>query len=450
MGINIFVVFFVAKKVSISDFGSFSLAFIFSSLGILLLDYGFNLKSLILSGKKEQEINRNLSLMVSGKIIVSLASLIFFIPFLLFNTYDDITNKIIAILVFSAIPASFGNFYLNSFKIVNRFDKEAIGYIIQGGLLFVLLFINEFFGKNDIIYFAYILALIRVVYFLYSVLVFNKSFSTTLKLEISKVFTILKNATPYAIHLILGASIIYIDTFILSLLSSIEDVGLYQAGMRIIMASMLIAVIISDAFIPEISGLLQKREEVKLKLAKLFEFVMFFSFLAIATVFFYDRTIIQLLFSEEYLVLENFTIYILSIMFLRYIGIVPGIILTCYGRQDLRAKAVIVSVIFSIMFNLILIPVMGIKGAFLSSLAAHIVLNIIYVFGSLRIQGFIKLEKNHFFLLLLFVLNVLLQKLLFRDILFDLILTAIINLILLGIYYKGRMLIGLLPFYNKL
>ena len=62
--INVFVIFYIAKMVSISDFGSFSLAFIIASITTLCLDYGFNLKGLVLTNKKKEEINDELSSMI--------------------------------------------------------------------------------------------------------------------------------------------------------------------------------------------------------------------------------------------------------------------------------------------------------------------------------------------------------------------------------------------------
>jgi len=378
--INVFVIFYIAKKVSVLEFGSFSVAFIMASMTTLCLDYGFNLKGLVLSSKKKEEVNKELSSMIFSKIIISVIIIIAFGLFFLFSQYDVTTNKVIAILVISAIPTSFGNFYLNNFKIVNRFDKEAIGYIIQGSILLFALGFNHWYGKNDIVYYATILLIARIAYVLFGFLAFRNSFFKSISFDFNNAMIAIKTSTPYGIHLILGASIIYIDTFILSFLSSLEKVGLYQAGMRIIMASMLIAVIISDAFIPNISKIFNNKRIVSKKLSTLFEFILLFSGLTIITIFSYKKTIILLLFSQDYLVLESFIVLILLIILLRYIGIVPGIILTSYGKQIIRARAVVISIFISIILNFILIPIYGIKGAFLASLSAHIVLNIIYVY----------------------------------------------------------------------
>jgi len=432
---NVFVIFYIAKMVSVVDFGSFSLAFIIASITTLCLDYGFNLKGLVLTSKNKEEINEELSSMIFSKIIITIIVVFCFLLFLLLSKYNATTNKVIVILAISAIPTSFGNFYLNNFKIINKFEKEAIGYIIQGFFLLSLLGLNHFYGSENIIYYSIILLVTRVVYMIFGFFAFRKFFFKQVVFNFKKSIITIKKASPYGVHLILGASIVYIDTFILSILSTLENVGLYQAGMRIIMASMLIAVIISDAFIPEISKRVENRSVVSKKMSKLFEFIIFFSSLTLTTIFFYKKTIILLLFSQEYLVLETSIVLILLIILLRYIGIVPGIILTSFGKQIIRARAVVISIIFSVSLNFILIPIYGIKGAFLASFVAHIVLNIIYVYYA---------HKTIFFtnkiavlpLISIFLINSILQLVFFSDSRMFLVITIILNTLLVAGYFS--------------
>tara|TARA_R110002073_G_scaffold129173_1_gene275485 strand:+ start:4218 stop:5597 length:1380 start_codon:yes stop_codon:yes gene_type:complete len=432
--INVFVIFYIAKMVSVSDFGSFTLAFIVASITTLCLDYGFNLKGLVLSSKTKDEVNEELSSMIFSKIIIAGIAVLVFGLFFLLSKYDATTNKVIAVLAVSAIPTSFGNFYLNNFKIVNRFDKEAVGYIIQGTILLFLLGFNHFYGQNDIFYYAIILLIARIAYMIFGFFAFRKGFFKSFTFNFKKAMVAIKTATPFGVHLILGASIIYIDTFILSFLSTLENVGLYQGGMRIIMASMLITVIISDAFIPEISRVYQNKPVISKKLSNLFQFILFFSGLTLITIYFYKKTIILILFSKEYLVLEHFIVLIILIILLRYIGIVPGIILTSLGKQIVRARAVVVSIIFSIILNFIFIPIYGIKGAFIASFISHIILNLIYVFFAMRMINFTKGISIHF-IIITFVVYYVLQQLFFSDNRMFFIFTIVLNVIILGVYY---------------
>ena len=114
--LNIFIVFYVAKKVSVSDFGSFTIAFIFSAIAILFLDYGFNLRSLILSGSEDRNVVEELWSMLYSKVFLVLLIIPAAAIFYVITPYDVITNELIFILVVSSIPNSFGNYFLNVTK----------------------------------------------------------------------------------------------------------------------------------------------------------------------------------------------------------------------------------------------------------------------------------------------------------------------------------------------
>ena len=434
--LNIFVVFYIAKKVSVSDFGVFSIAFIISSLVTLCLDYGFNLKALQLTSKDSSQINQELSSMFLGKIIIMFVLIFCLFGFLVFSQYSYNTKLIILILALSSLPNSFGIFFLNNFKIINRFDKEAFGYLIQGSALVICLIIMEIYNSNNLIHYALILFIARVSFFLFGLFSFLYSQSFTLYIQgLNKAIISLRTASSYATHLILGALIIYIDTFILSFLTNFHDVGIYQSGMRIIMAALLVTVIISDAFIPEISRIFNEKIIVAKRLTQLFDSILVFSFLVVMTLLFYYESIVLILFSEEYLVLGEYIIYIISIIFLRYIGVVPGIILTSGNKQEIRAKAVVYSILCSILLNFALIPILGIEGAFISSLISHILLNTIYIFYAVQMVSFHKTISFVFIFLLLVIFSII-HSFIFSDTKNFLFLSILINIFSLFVYYQ--------------
>lgn len=434
--LNIFVIFYIAKKVAVSDFGIFSIAFIISSLITLCLDYGFNLKALKLTSSNRNQINKELSSMFLAKVIIMFVLIFCLIGFLSFSQYNYNTKLIIFILGISSLPNSFGIFFLNNFKIINRFNKEALGYLVQGSVLVVCLGVMEIYNSNSLIHYSLILLLARTFFFLFGLLSFLYSSYFKLYFQtFNDAIMSLKTASSYATHLILGALIVYIDTFILSFLTNFHDVGIYQSGMRIIMAALLVTVIVSDAFIPEISRIFKQKTVVAQKLAQLFDFILVFSFLIVVTLLFYYESIILLLFSEEYLILGKYIFYMVAIIFLRYIGVVPGIILTSGNKQEVRAKAVVYSILCSILLNFILIPRLGIEGAFIASLISHILLNAIYIFYAVRMVKFHKRLSLLFISLMLIILSSV-HILFFHDANNFLFLSILINIFSLFVYYQ--------------
>lgn len=382
--INLVVVFYVAKQVSLAAFGEFILAFSYATILTMVFDYGFNLQSLILN-PNDGRINATLNSMVGGKIVLICAMIpVIAAGFLIGEPSKDFM-VIFSLLTLSSICTSFGNFFLNFFKTIDEYQKETFGYSVQVFFLILSLFILWLYQFNSVIMFAMAILFSRIIYVIWAFYFFKKSFNFIFKLELASVKTQLKEGISYAVHLILGTSIIYVDTFVLSYFESSESVGLYQAGMRLIMASMLMSTIINDAYLPKVRSLMNKSSKVVELLTELARYIIIGVLFIVLIFIIFQKQIILLLYTQEFLVLSQYFGYIIFIIVLRYVGIIPGLILTAYNFQKVRAVAVTVSLVIGIGFNVLLIPILGLLGAFVSSVISHILLNLIYVFNARKI-----------------------------------------------------------------
>ena len=72
-----------------------------------------------------------------------------------------------------------------------------------------------------------------------------------------------------------------------------ENVGYYQAGLRIVMAASLFGAIITDGFVPEISKKQNDKKFVTNKMLNLFTFLGVFYFLLLITLSTYFNTIVK-------------------------------------------------------------------------------------------------------------------------------------------------------------
>lgn len=399
--INFLLLFYVAKVVNISEFGSFSLSFVVMTIGVLLIDYGYNLHSLVLNYSSD-EIYKNISSIISGKIFISIFLLLVLFSILYFISLDETSKKVIFILSLSAIPNSFGNFYFSLFKAKNNYKVETIGFLLQGLLLIGLLALNHFFGNKDIITISIIVLITKITYFIYSFLQFKNEFRIQFKLSLKKALQSYTKSFNYGVHLIFGTLILYVETLFLSYFSDMENVGYYQAGLRIVMAASLFGAIITDGFVPEISKKQNDKKFVTNKMLNLFTFLGVFYFLLLITLSTYFNTIVNILFSNKFELIGNYSIYIILIILFRSIGIVPGVILTSLGLQEVRAKAAMYLLVLSVILNLFLVPLYGLEGAFISFLLTNILLNLVYFYYGFREINFIKI-KGSYLIFILFV-----------------------------------------------
>lgn len=398
--INFLLLFYIAKVVNVSEFGSFTLSFVIMTIGVLLIDYGYNLHSLVLDYSNKEEISKNISSIISGKFYISTLLILLVLPILYFISLDETSKKVIAILSISAIPNSFGNFYFSLFKAKNNYKVETNSFLLQGLLLIFLLTINHFYGSKDIVTISVIVLITKLTYFIYSFFQFKNEFNIQFRLSIRKAIQSYIKSYNYGVHLIFGTLILYIETLFLSYFSDMETVGYYQAGLRLIMAASLFGAIITDGFVPEISKKQNDKNFVTDKMLNLFTFLGVFYFLLTLTLASYFNTIINILFSSNFKLIENYTIYIILIILCRAIGIVPGVILTSLGLQKIRARVAILLLLLSVILNLFLVPFYGLEGAFISFLVTNVLLTFVYFYFSFKEINFVKLVSVKIILLL--------------------------------------------------
>jgi len=424
--INFLFLFYIAKVVSLADFGSFTFSFVIMTIWILFIDYGYNLHSLVLDYKNEKEINAFISAIISGKIFISIFLLGTLL--LLFTPLYSEDKTVILLLSIAAIPNSFGNFFYALFKAKNQYKYESIGFILQGSILLFLLLINHYFGSVDIITFSIIVLITKVIYFIYAYIKFKNEFHIKFRLNLSNAIKSYKSSFSFGIHLIFGTLILYIETLLLRYFTDVEIVGYYQSGLRLIMAASLFGVIITDGFVPEISKTHKNTNYVTGKMKNLFEFLSVFYFLLLLTFGFYFNTIISILFDAKFDFIKKYAIYIMLIILFRAIAIVPGIILTSTGLQKIRAKTGIYAIILSIVLNLILIPKFGLEGAFISFLTTNILISIMYVFYSLKKIYFMRTIP--LYLIIILIVYLFLQYSFSIDNKMFFLITIVINLLI--------------------
>ena len=433
--INFLLLFYVAKITSVLEFGIFTLSFVVMTISILLIDYGYNLHSLVLDYKNKLEVSKNISSFISGKFLISIFLLIVLTSIMFFISIDQTLKKVILILSISAVPNSFGNFYFSLFKGNNNYYKESIGFLLQGLLLIFLLTINHFYYSQDIVTISIIILITKIIFFCYSWYQFKRMFNIKFRFSLGDGLLSFVKSYNYGIHLIFGTLIIYIETLFLSNFSDMKTVGYYQVGLRLIMAASLFGAIITDGFVPQMSKNKDDRKLVTIKMVNLFKILLVFYFLLCITLSFYFNTIINVLFTKNFLIIENYIFYIILIIICRAIGIVPGVILTSLGLQKIRARSAMFSFLLSIVLNLFLVPFYGIEGAFISFLLTNILLTCIYFYFSFKEINFIKEVplKITFSLLLYWLAQVLILK----DNFLHLCMSCLICLLILLFTYKN-------------
>jgi len=381
----------LARALGVEEFGRFMFATSFAGIFLTFIDYGFNLFIVKEVSQRPDELVNLIRPIISAKILLSIVFTVIIFIILKILKYPNKTVIIVGILWLSFIFYSFGFFFNNVFRGLNQFQYETYPTILLNSIQFFVVVIFLMLGYKTLsVAIAYLLA--RFLYFVYSAyLLFSKVSKMQLNYDFSESIKSLKIAFPYGMHAILATLYFQIDTVFLSYFKGNVEVGYYQAAMRILMATMIVYEVIISAFFPVIGESI-KNDKKKFERYSLFlnKIVIYIGLVLGTGIFIFSKSLINFLYGEKY-TNSIVIMQILSIViFLRFLGAGYGLFMTVSEGQKFRAIGVGISVIVSVVLNLILIPKYGGVGAAIASLITHIVLNSFYFYFS------IKLTQNTF------------------------------------------------------
>ncbi|KAG1650675.1 putative low-salt glycan biosynthesis flippase Agl15 [Nymphon striatum] len=186
-----------------------------------------------------------------------------------------------------------------------------------------------------------------------------------------------------------------IDTQIISLYLGATDVALYQSVFRIILILLVFSDIVSNVLLPYLSYKYHQKENISELVSKIFLYMLIIGcslFLAFTS---FKISILELLYTPEYVQAAVLVLPFSIVVILRTSSALLGNILTISNRQVYRVLTVGVSLVVSIVLNLICIPKYGILSAAWVSVVVHVVLFGMYYFYSQKEIPSIKLASTY-------------------------------------------------------
>ena len=377
-----FLIFVLARLLPIEDFGKFTYSLVFSNILVLIIEYGYSLK---LSKDTAFNINNISSLTWNSfKVKIYLTAFVALILLILFilKYPDKQLINIIIILTFSSAFNSLANHFLIPYRSLNRFEVETKFAFINNLILFTIVFFVTFFSKN-ILFIASAFLSVKVIYCTLTINKFINDFG--FKSERINLRSEIQDGLPYAIHIGVGSILLNIDTVILKEFVSDTEIGIYQAGMRALGACTIGLGILNSVLIPKLSNLIENDKQKLLSVSTKLNYlsILLGGSIAIFINIFSDQ-LIYIIYGEEFAELSEYVFYFSIIIFLRYLSVLYGAILTISNLQKIRTYCVSFALILILFLDLFMIPKYKINGALYVLIVAHIILLICYFFYSYK------------------------------------------------------------------
>ncbi len=243
----------MARILGVEEFGKFTYALSFIGIFLVFVDYGFSMlimKEVAVFAKNALGISSDI---LTSKIILSILLIIVLCIVLKVVNHPTEIKIVIFVLWFAVIIYSFGQYFNGIFRGLNQFQYETYSTTLFNGIQFFLILTLLLLNFKIIaVAFAYLIS--RIIYFAVSLYFVHKKFGRlSWKFDFLKGIKLIKDSFPFGIQTILITFYIQLDTVLLSYFKGNVEVGYYQAGMRIVMATMVIYDVIASSYFPVIS-----------------------------------------------------------------------------------------------------------------------------------------------------------------------------------------------------
>lgn len=369
----------VQNAVSSGSYGIYFSLFNLSILFNIILDFGitnFNSRSI---AQNKYLLPKYFSNIIVFKLILSTLYALITLAVGIVAKYSFSEFKILFLLIFNQFLLSFILYLRSNISGLQHFKIDSIASVLDRFLMIIiigtLLWTNIAGGQMKIEWFviAQTFSYLTTTIIVFFIVLHYAKF---VKLKFNKAFFvfILKKSFPFAVLVFLMGIYTRIDAVFINRLLPDGDVqtGIYAQSFRLLDATSQFALLFANLLLPMFAKAIKQKKDVS-------ELVVFALFLVIVPVIifvvpsiFYKSEIIALLYSEH--VAESVMIFPILITVLIPVSItyIFGTLLTANGSLKQLNIIAFSGVIVNIVLNLLLIPVLKIKGAAITALTTQL------------------------------------------------------------------------------
>ncbi|MFS7245324.1 flippase [Rahnella inusitata] len=358
---------YVSQKLSVYDFGVFSLAQTIASLMIGIVAFGFD-NVLIKEFAISEKVNEVFSTAFIFRMMLSTIVVLIFLIYTLLSDYKNVYKAVFLISSFSVffqVQTIYYSYYqaISRSKVITK--TSVIALVISSLIKITIIYLNL-----GLVYYTLSFCLDYLFSFLLIFLVSRKGgLILSFKFFNKKTLTsLLRQSSPILISTLIVMIYTRVDQFMIAQMTGMEDVARFSVAVRISDAYMFIPLAISASFFPMVAN-----DSSASNIRKYFNITHFFTVISGLLVILLTPFIVNSFFGERY---HNSisVIYIIVIAnIISSLGSVSTNILIIRGITYLRIYRAIYGLVINVVLNFLLIPKFGMLGAAYASLFSQII-----------------------------------------------------------------------------
>lgn len=397
--ISFFYFTLLARFLGPSDLGKFYFAISFTTIFAILIDLGLANVLTREIAKTQARASRLLGSILSIKLPLALISVLGAVLIINITPSEPIVKILVYISAFSMVLDSFTSTFYATIRGFHNLKYESVAAVIFQLIVLIVGYGSLLLGGG--LYFAMgALVLASLFNFTYSFWVTRTRLKLVVKLIYDKVLikSLLLIAWPFALYAIFQRLYTYLDSVLLSYLAGNEQVGIYQIAFKIVFALQFLPLAFTASVYPALSAYWHSdRRQLEITFARALNYLTIISWpIMVGTFLLADK--IVLLFSDGYsAAILPLKIAILALFFI-FINYPIGSLLNACDSQKINTKNMIITAIFSIILNIILIPRYQALGAVITVLLSSFLM---FSLGAFSVFNLIKYKFKQNILILL-------------------------------------------------
>jgi O-antigen/teichoic acid export membrane protein len=413
---NTIVIFVIARSIGVENFGIFTFSQSFTGIFSILTDIGISIYITREIAGGNKSITNNFTNIIIVKIFLSLATFIVIYSTIYIAGYEKVTNLTILYITIAVIFDNFINIFKGLYRGFEKFEYEAIITGLNSFILFVLI-LAIIYLKAEVVLIAKTYAISRLITLGLTFLLSKNipDLYANKRYNFNFIKNLLKESFPYGIHILFGIIYFQIDTVMLEAMRGNYEVGIYQAGIKIVVIGLFFSAIFQNSFLPTLSRLFGESSEKMIQVAvKMNKYLLTLGFALSIVIFIYSKSIIQIVYGDEFLVAENVVNFLSLLIIIRFSATAYGVILTASGKQKWKMYSTISATIFNVVLNYFLIAKFGYMGAVIATILTNILIFILYLILSYKITANFLINKDILKIILisviLFIMGICLKE----------------------------------------
>ncbi len=370
---------YLARELSIDDFGSWNIILAFITYALLISDWGmtqFGVREIAANGSHHDRV---LFQVIKTRLMMQLPlALIFLI--LASLTYDtDLFWPIIYIYPAIIVSTFFLDWY---FKATAQLGYSASMRFISSLIFLIAILLPPYMGKMSLEYITLSKSFSFLIFMITGLIFFYFFIDKTFMKRIPKKIIIAKHKISDGWYL--ASSFLFsrlyfsADIIIMGLLTSKHEVGIYAGIVLIYNIFTTVRGIIISALSPHFAKTLNDLENLKKMLISWTVLAILLALILLILGFFWGEALIVFVLGEQYLSKESFNVLIVLLVTLLILSIntmFPNLVILI-GESKKYQKVTFYAVLSNIGLNFLVIPLYGMVGAALTTLLAEVIVAI--------------------------------------------------------------------------